>query len=139
MTIPCNRPNIKSGLLYRQKMKCTMESYPHLKDMLLEEVGQWWKRDSREVTLFYWTFEHDDRVKLMATLICLSASLSPSSKRYHERMFVVAMEDDIDAAIQWVKDNNPHLRFSDEQPVKGYNNEDFVHNRITAQLNFTSK
>lgn len=55
------------------------------------------------------------------------------------KILLTAPESDIEEAIQWVKDNNPHLDLLKGSGKRGYNNDDFVTLQISVELYFTIK
>ena len=128
--------------VWEQRIKCTLE---FLEDGLMSHAlddtrGQWIKK-GREVKLHYWTFLDDDKRQNLATLVCLSEAQRWINDKLPAKncLHVAAPDDEIAEAVAWVIANNPHLHFLDEKPVMGYSNDDFIHNRITARLNFEIK
>jgi hypothetical protein len=122
MTIAANQEPI-----YYQKIKVTREFFEDMPRFAIDELRYHAAKTGFDIAEHYFTFEDDDWEKLMITA-------RGFSQVYVRKMLVRAPEDKIEEAIEWVVNNNPHLRleFTGE---KGWVNDDMVCNAITAILN----
>jgi len=99
-------------------------------DKFLQKSKDQFKNEGHEAFTHYFTFRFDDYKRNMVALVFLD-------KTGHEIMnfTVTAPVEDMDAAIGWVKEHNPHLIFGidGEMIASAY---DLLSNRSTVELSF---
>lgn len=83
--------------------------------------------------LYYFTFKGDGYKEGRVTMVCTSTKNFGDKKLQRHRIIVTALDEDIYAAIEEVKNMNYHLLL--EKDIVGYNADDFIHGRLSATLN----
>jgi len=117
---------------FGHKMKFTLEMMADLSFMeghLRKEMEHTFMKHDSKMELWYYTFLGDDWRNNMATL----EAYGSYHAGFRNELLVTALEDDLEKAIQWVRDHNPHLKFL-EEVRRGYNADDFVHLRKSVIL-----
>lgn len=108
-----------------------MNDTPFMEGFVKQEIEREFTKGGHKVSLWYYTFRDDG---WRCNWVSLQAFSWYDPAERHE-ILVTALEAELSEAIQWVKDNNPHLKFF-EIVREGYNNNDFAYLRKSAVLRF---
>lgn len=102
-------------------------------DKFLQKAKDLFKLEGHEAFTHYFTFRFDDYKRKMVCLVFLDKTGDDIMN-----FTVTAPVEDMEAAIGWVKENNPHLTFNDNTEI-ATSAYDLLSNRSSVELHFQVK